>query len=1390
MKNLFEVKIHNSDKFRTPALTYQQSGAYCFAPKGTLEYNRFWDLEMERCLNGYTAPDGDWISGYNYFYLNYCPIIVTKFKLVTLHNGEQIQRSYRVTEFPSFYDYDYYFFRLVQEAEDKGKHMCVLKSRRKGYSYKCGSMMARNYYLIPDSKSYAYASDSQYLDKDGILTKAWSYLDFIDNNTAWGKKRDMVDRALHKKASYQIKDQLGNKIEQGYKSEIIGVTISSDPDKVRGKAGKLILFEEAGKCEKPGTRIIMADGNIKVIEDIVIGDKVMGPDGLPRDVIGTQNGYDHMYDIIPNNGDIQTVNSKHLIYHKKEDWNGYKEYETITAQEYIDIADKSPKQSLYYSLVKTDKVEFEEKENIIDPYTFGLWLGDGTKNASHITTIDEAIKNYLFDYSKNNNLKFRIKYNKNSDAVSVCFSKMNNSNNWFLNELKRLNVYNNKHIPESYKLNSKENIRLFLAGLIDTDGYYDKRKNTYEIIQKSENIIDDAMFMARSLGIICTKSIKVINGTSYFRLYMRYNLTQIPVILERKKSREDNEFLRDPLSTRFKVKYNGFGKYYGITITGDNLYLHDDFTICHNCPELAAAWDIARPSVETDGKAFGLMIAFGTGGSDDSDFGTLKDMFYNPDSWNILGVENIWDEGVHDRKCGFFVPQYANDDTRDNDNRRLYMDNDGNTLKNEALKHQMILREPILEHATTTTQIDRYVAEHCITPQEACLELSGNAFPKKDLQNHLSSIRTNDKLKNFKQVGELTWTGEGNLKWENTGIGDITTYKIPKDKEGKTDYNYNRKGSIVIWEHPVQDPPYGLYIAGCLTPGEKVMTDIGLMNVEDVDHSRKLINKDGEIVSINTLLRYQKENESIYKVKMFNTFRTTTFTQEHPLYVSKAKYNSNKTINESLFDFKFERMRNVSIGDWVKVPNIYKKYKDISSNEFIQDSRFYYFLGLWLGDGWCDSRNRIYMSFNRSEKNLLNVYQDVVSELFNKNLSVRLRNNCYECSFSFKELSQYLNSNFGSGSDGKYIPEWVKYSSSEKKHALILGYLNTDGCISLNHKRKYNNMEFVSINLELLESIQDIGFSLGYISCLNKLRSKQLQIIENRIVNSKECYHLRFGNYDTLKFKSNFKKDVINNSKLKKIIYNKESNRCNKGCFLSNDTEYIYIQIKDIEHSKYTGIVYNFDCETHTFMCHHITTHNCDPYDHDSSTTDSLGSVFIFKRIQNFEEYYDLPVAEYTGRPNNSEEFYEIVRKLVTYYNATLLYENEKKGLFTYFKNKYCDYLLADQPDIKDAVTNSKVNRSKGIHMVEAIKDWGETLIRDWLNEEYAPGKKNLTKIFSEPLLEELISFNRKRGNYDRVMAFMMVMIYRTTLYNFNVKKNDDLEKKRSFLDFPLFKYE
>lgn len=192
--------------------------------------------------------------------------------------------------------------------------------------------------------------------------------------------------------------------------------------------------------------------------------------------------------------------------------------------------------------------------------------------------------------------------------------------------------------------------------------------------------------------------------------------------------------------------------------------------------------------------------------------------------------------------------------------------------------------------------------------------------------------------------------------------------------------------------------------------------------------------------------------------------------------------------------------------------------------------------------------------------------------------------------------------------------------------------------------------------------------------------------------------------------------------------------------------------------------------------------------DHDDSFTNSLGSTFIFKRIQSGEAWQDVIVAEYSGRPDTAEEYYENVRKLLTLYNARLLFENERKGIYPYFTNKHCDYLLADQPDkvIAEVFKDSKVQRRKGCHMTKQIRSYGEGLILEWMMDEYEPGHPNIERIYSEPLLEELIQNDGVR-NVDRIIALCMVMLYREELFQIKVAANKEKNKQVELFEMPLF---
>lgn len=663
----FNKKIYNSDKFRQAAIFFKEHGAYTLAPPGTTDYIKYWDEETNRCLYGYVAPDGDAISGYNYFYLNYSPIMKLSEVEYTDRYGNKRTRRERILEFPNFWDYDYYYFNAIEEAETEGKHLVVLKSRQRGYSFKGASMLVRNYELIPGSKSFAVASEQKFLIGDGLLTKAWQIMDFIDKNTAWSKQR-LTSTRMERVSGFKITDEFGKQTEQGYLSSITGITLKNDPERLRGTRGKLVLFEEGGKF-----------------------------------------------------------------------------------------------------------------------------------------------------------------------------------------------------------------------------------------------------------------------------------------------------------------------------------------------PNLETAWRVEQPAVETDdGVAFGLLIAFGTGGTEGGAFDGLKNLFYKPEAFNCLAFPNIWDDGQEQTKCGFFVPSWSNMESTDENGKQKFMDQYGNSIKEKAIEELIVQRNKVKDGGASQTSIDRFISERPLKPQEAVLELGKNIFPRQLLMNQLTRIRTNEKLRNMKHVVDLAWDGEGQVKATEKKSGDITTYHLKKDDKPH--------GSIVIWEYPIKDPPFGLYIGGC------------------------------------------------------------------------------------------------------------------------------------------------------------------------------------------------------------------------------------------------------------------------------------------------------------------------------------------------------------------------------------------DPYDHDESFTNSLGSTFIFKRVKAGEAWNDVIVAEYSGRPDTAEEYYENVRKLLIFYNARLLFENERKGIYPYFTNKHCDYLLADQPDkiISEVFKDSKVQRRKGCHMTKSIRAYGEGLILEWLMDEFEPGHPNIERIYSEPLIEELIE-NDGVKNVDRIIALCMTMMYREELYQVKVAKSKEENKQVELFEMPLF---
>ena len=192
-----------------------------------------------------------------------------------------------------------------------------------------------------------------------------------------------------------------------------------------------------------------------------------------------------------------------------------------------------------------------------------------------------------------------------------------------------------------------------------------------------------------------------------------------------------------------------------------------------------------------------------------------------------------------------------------------------------------------------------------------------------------------------------------------------------------------------------------------------------------------------------------------------------------------------------------------------------------------------------------------------------------------------------------------------------------------------------------------------------------------------------------------------------------------------------------------------------------------------------------DPIDDDESSTNSLFSMFVMNTLT------DRVVAEYTGRTFSAEDCYEKARRILMFYNGQALYENDKKGLYAYFKNKNCLYLLADTPEIlrdMDMGTISKIgNKSKGVNSSAKVNAWGRRLQATWMIQQaYSQSEEeddtpvlNLHKIRSVGYLKELVAWNPDI-NADRVSAMGMLMILRADreqrIVDFEVTEKGGLE--------------
>jgi endopeptidase Clp ATP-binding regulatory subunit ClpX len=366
----------------------------------------------------------------------------------------------------------------------------------------------------------------------------------------------------------------------------------NDLDGIEIAKSNILLMGPSG-CHRRGQLILMYDGSIKAVEDVRVGDCVMGPDSTPRNVLELHTGTEEMVEIVPNKGAPWVVNKGHILTVFEYD----KGLVDVPLREWQDWSEKRRTAS---KLVRVG-VDFplSEKALPIEPYFLGVLLGDGSL-APHVrvTSADSEIVAAVRACAQDFGLQVNSYAKATTSARDYVLAGTKGKRNPVAEALDSLGLWGsrseNKFIPQSYLTASREDRLALLAGLIDTDGCYRDKSLCFDFTSKSEKLAQGVAFLARSLGFAAYSQPFMKDGTTYFQMNISGDIDTIPVKVGRKKARARHENGRDVLRTGFSTRELPPEEYFGFVLDGDHRYLLDDFTVTHNTGKTELARSIAK----------------------------------------------------------------------------------------------------------------------------------------------------------------------------------------------------------------------------------------------------------------------------------------------------------------------------------------------------------------------------------------------------------------------------------------------------------------------------------------------------------------------------------------------------------------------------------------------------------------------------------------------------------------------------------------------------------------------------------------------------------------------------------------------------------------------------
>jgi len=397
---------------------------------------------------------------------------------------------------------------------------------------------------------------------------------FIDHITI------LVSEGVDDLRGCEAQDKIMNELLRIVKTYPVWIGLVSHLRKSPG-GGKGKSFEEGGiptlddirGCLAYDTGVLRADGTAVAVQDVRIGDTLMGSEGFPRKVLKLCRGSQRMYKVTTKTSkDSFICNEDHMLTMSH---NG-RMFD-------LSVGDFLQQSKSFQSRCKQHYTEGYELPGVpveIPPYSLGAWLGDGSKAAFRV--MDASTLGIADRIAVEIGATLGVPRNINKEYFNFNTGKKGE----MLEKLRRLNVLNNKHIPVKYMLNSKAMRYQLLAGLLDTGGSYSQRDQAYYFYQKDEVMAKQVRDIARSLGFYSTANSRIIScdyssdGSIIWEVAITGNITKIPA-----QKRVRIAFIprrTDPLKRGIIIEALEEASYYGFLLDGDGRYVLENHVITHN----------------------------------------------------------------------------------------------------------------------------------------------------------------------------------------------------------------------------------------------------------------------------------------------------------------------------------------------------------------------------------------------------------------------------------------------------------------------------------------------------------------------------------------------------------------------------------------------------------------------------------------------------------------------------------------------------------------------------------------------------------------------------------------------------------------------------------------